>query len=168
MNRMQLSEHIESYIFIIRKQKVMLSNHLAPLYEVEPKVLMQSVKRNIKRFPEDFMFQLTAEETKNLKSQIVTSSWGGIRRATPYAFTQEGVAMLSGVLKSQRAIEVNITIMRAFVRMRSILSMHKELEEKLAELSKSTDTRFQAISELFQKYLKPVANKKPKIGFRTQ
>ena len=91
-------EMIERRIFLIRDHKVMLSAHLAELYQVEPRVLVQAVKRNIERFPEDFMFQLTRTEFDNLKSQFVTSSWGGLRRATPYAFTQEGVAMLSSVL----------------------------------------------------------------------
>jgi len=109
---------IESRIFLIRGQKVMLSMDLAGLYEVAPKVLMQSAKRNADRFPPDFMFQLTLQEFTDLKSQIVTSSRGGIRRAMPYAFTEQGVAMLSGILNSPRAIRVNIEIMRAFVRIR--------------------------------------------------
>ena len=94
-------ERIESSILFIRRQKVMLSTHLAVLYEVEPRVLVQAVKRNIERFPDDFMFQLTDEEFKNLKSQFVISSWGGLRRANPYAFTEQGVAMLSSVLNSE-------------------------------------------------------------------
>jgi len=105
---------IEGKIFLIRGHKVMLSTDLAQLYGVEPRVLVQAVKRNIDRFPEDFMFQLTDEEFLNLKSQIVTSSWGGLRRATPYAFTENGVAMLSSVLNSKRAIHANIQIMRTF------------------------------------------------------
>jgi hypothetical protein len=108
-------ERIERRIFLIRGHKVMLSNDLAELYEVEPRILVQAVKRNIDRFPEDFMFQLSQEEFSILKSQIVISSWGGLRRATPYAFTEQGVAMLSSVLRSKRAIQVNIEIMRAFV-----------------------------------------------------
>ena len=97
-----LIEQVENRIFIIRGHKVMLSTHLAELYGVEPKVLIQAVKRNIERFPQDFMFQLKDEEFKNLKSQFVTSSWGGLRRAIPYAFTEQGVAMLSSVLRSRR------------------------------------------------------------------
>ena len=96
---------IEKNIFLIRGHRVMLSTHLAELYGVEAKVLVQAVKRNIDRFPEDFMFQLNELEFKNLKSQIVTSSWGGIRRANPYAFTEQGVAMLSSILRSERAIQ---------------------------------------------------------------
>ena len=99
-----LPEVIENRIFLIRDQKVMLSNHLAELYQVEPRVLVQAVKRNQERFPSDFMFQLTRREWDDLKSQIVISSWGGSRRATPYAFTEQGIAMLSGVLRSKRAI----------------------------------------------------------------
>jgi hypothetical protein len=99
-------------IYLIRSQRVMLSSSLAELYGVEPRVLMQAVKRNIERFPQDFMFQLSIEEFQNLKSQFVISSWGGLRRARPYAFTEQGVAMLSTVLNSKRAIQVNITIMR--------------------------------------------------------
>lgn len=104
-------DQIESIIFFMRGQKVMLSPHLAELYEIEPRVLVQAVKRNIKRFPGDFMFQLTDDEFQNLKSQIVISSWGGSRRANPYAFTEQGVAMLSSVLRSKRAVQVNIQIM---------------------------------------------------------
>ena len=100
---------------------VMLSTHLAELYHVEPRALVQAVKRNADRFPEDFMFQLSAEETENLKSQFVISSWGGARRATPYAFTEQGVAMLSSVLKSKRASAVNIAIVRPLVRLRQLL-----------------------------------------------
>ena len=112
------SERIEQRIYLLREQRVMLSPHLAELYGVAPKVLVQQVKRNIERFPKDFMFQLTRAEFENLKSQIVTSSWGGVRRATPYAFTEQGVAMRSSVLRSERAVQVNIEIMRTFVRLR--------------------------------------------------
>ena len=115
-------EMIEKKILLIRGQKVMLSMHLAELYGVEPRVLVQAVKRSIARFPEDFMFQLSKGEFDNLKSQTVTSSWGGLRRATPYAFTEQGVAMLSSVLNGERAINVNIEIMRAFVKLRQMLA----------------------------------------------
>jgi hypothetical protein len=109
---------IESRIFLLRGQKVMLSAHWAELYQVEPRALVQAVKRNTERFPSDFMFRLSAQEFANLKSQLVISSWGGIRRAAPYAFTEQGVAMLSSILRSDRAIHVNIEIMRAFVQLR--------------------------------------------------
>ncbi len=102
-----LPERVEKDIFLIRGQRVILSTRLAELYEVEPRLLIQAVKRNIDRFPPDFMFQLSKDEFANLKSQIVTSSWGGLRRATPYAFTEQGVAMLSSVLRSKRAVQVN-------------------------------------------------------------
>jgi hypothetical protein len=108
-------ERIESKILLLRGEKVLLSTHLAELYEVEPRTLVQAVKRNLDRFPSDFMFQLSANEFRDLKSQIVTSSWGGLRRAAPYAFTEQCVAMLSSVLKGKRAIQVNVAITRAFV-----------------------------------------------------
>ena len=144
------AERIESRIYLLRGHKVMLSPDLAELYEVEPRALVQAVKRNIERFPADFMFQLSQEEFDNLKSQIVISSWGGVRRATPYAFTEQGVAMLSSVLRSKRAVLVNVEIMRAFVRLRQILVAHVELARKLA-----------AIREL----MTPPAGKKRPIGF---
>ncbi len=128
------SEQIENRIYSLRGQKVMFSTHLAELYEVEPRALVQAVKRNIERFPQDFMFQLSKAEFKNLKSQIMTSSWGGLRRAALYAFTEQGVAMLSSVLNSKRAVQVNIEIMRAFVRLRQIMSTHKYLARKLEAL----------------------------------
>src|SRR2546422_7883780 len=103
-------ERIETWIYLVRGQRVMLSTHLSELYGVEPRVLVQAVKRNLERFPEDFIWQLSAEEFANLKSQIVTSSWGGLRRAAPYAFTEQGVAMLSSVLRSKRPVQVNIEI----------------------------------------------------------
>ena len=159
-------EFIESRIFIVRGQRVMLSTHLAELYEVEPRALVQAVKRNIERFPDDFMFQLSPEEFANLKSQIVTSSWGGARRATPYAFTEQGVAMLSSVLRSERAIHVNIEIMRAFVRLRQMLASNAELACKLAVLEKKYDLRFKAVFEAIRELMEPVeAKKKRPIGF---
>jgi len=163
------AERIESHIFFLRGHKIMLSTDLAELYGVEPRVLVQSVKRNIDRFPADFMFQLSKPEFANLKSQIVTSRWGGLRRANPYAFTEQGVAMLSGILKSKRAIQVNIAIMRAFVKLRQILSTHKELVYKLNELERKTERHdheikaiFDAIRQLMTEETKP----KPRIGFR--
>ncbi|MEW6058057.1 MAG: ORF6N domain-containing protein [Bdellovibrionota bacterium] len=159
---------IEQHIYLIRGHKVMLSTDLAALYAVEPRALVQAVKRNLDRFPDDFMFQLSKREFENLKSQIVTSSWGGLRRATPYAFTQEGVAMLSSVLRSKQAIQVNIAIMRAFVRLRSILAAHKELARKIEALERETKTNFKAVFELINKYLKPQSLPKSSIGFRTE
>src|SRR4030066_1967240 len=124
-------EVIEKRIYFLRSQNVMLIIDLAELYQVEARVLIQAVKRNLDRFPKDFMFQLTSNEFTNLKSQIVISSWGGLRRSTPYAFTEQGVAMLSSVLHSRRAIQVNIEIMRAFVRLRRILASLANLARKL-------------------------------------
>ena len=135
MNDLIPSERIEKRILLLRGQKVMLSTNLAELYEVEPRVLVQAVKRNSERFPEDFMFQLNLQEVRNLKSQIVISSWGG-KRSLPYAFTEQGVAMLSSVLNSKRAVQVNIEIMRAFVRLRALIASNKELAKRLDELEK--------------------------------
>ena len=160
------SERIERLILLIRGQKVMLSTHLAELYQVEPRVLVQAVKRNIARFPQDFMFQLTEEEFSNLKSQIVISSWGGLRRAAPYAFTEQGVAMLSSVLRSKRAIQVNIEIMRAFVRLRRILASHAELARKLDALEKKYDAQFKIVFDAIRQLMAPPEPKRRPIGFR--
>jgi hypothetical protein len=158
-------ERIERSILLIRGQKVMLSTDLAELYQVEPRVLVQAVKRNIARFPEDFMFQLTEEEYSNLKSQIVISSWGGLRRARPYAFTEQGVAMLSSVLRSKRAIQVNIEIMRAFVRLRRMLASHADLARKLDALEKKYDAQFKVVFDAIRELMKPPESKKRPIGF---
>jgi hypothetical protein len=156
-------------VFVVRGHKVMVSTDLAELYEVEPRVLVQAVKRNIERFPEDFMFQLTKVEADSMKSQNVISSWGGARRATPYAFTEQGVAMLSSVLKSERAVQVNIAIMRAFVQMREAASTHKNILKKIDDLERvavSHDSKiemiFEAIKELSAEAKKP----RRKIGFK--
>jgi|HubBroStandDraft_6_1064221.scaffolds.fasta_scaffold589788_1 hypothetical protein len=132
-----LTASIETRIFMIRGQKVIVDSDLADLYRVPTKVFNQGVKRNLERFPKDFMFRLTGKEIEILRSQIVTSSWGG-RRSLPYAFTEQGVAMLSSVLNSQRAVQVNIAIMRAFVKFREILTTHRELAEKIEDWKKST------------------------------
>jgi len=147
----------------------MLSTHLAELYGVEVRVLVQAVKRNIDRFPEDFMFQLNELEFKNLKSQIVTSSWGGVRRANPYAFTEQGVAMISSILRSKRAIQMNIAIMRIFVKLRHIFSTHKELAYKLNQLEgkiENHDAEIRAIFEAIQQLISVPDEPKRKIGFR--
>ena len=140
-----LALQAEQHILLIRKQRVMLSHDLARLYGVETKVLNQAVKRNEDRFPDDFMFQLSPREAEALKSQFVTSSWGGARRALPYAFTEQGVAMLSSVLRSPRAIQVNIAIMRAFVRLRELLLTNADLARKLADLERKYDSQFKAV-----------------------
>ena len=158
-------EQIESKMFLIRGQKVMLSMHLAELYEVETRALVQAVKRNIERFPEDFMFQLNPEEFAILKSQIVTSSWGGVRTA-PYAFSEQGVSMLSSVLRSDRAIQVNIEIMRTFVRLRQMLASNVELSRKLAALEKKYDLQFKAVFDAIRDLMTPLEpRKKRPIGF---
>lgn len=158
-------ERIESHILLIRGHKVMLDADLAALYEVETKVLTQAVKRNIGRFPADFMFQLTKQEFNNLRSQFVTSSWGG-RRYPPYAFTEQGVAMLSSVLNSERAVRVNIEIMRAFVRLRQMLTSNVDLARKLAVLEKKYDAQFRVVFDAIRELMVPPEPKKKRpIGF---
>ena len=159
-------ERIESRILLLRGHKVMLSTDLAELYGVEPRVLVQAVKRNIERFPEDFMFQLNEEEFSDLKSQFVTSSWGGIRRAAPYAFTEQGVAMLSSVLRSKRAVQVNVEIMRAFVRLRRMLATHDDLARKLDALDKKYDAQFKAVFDAIRQLMAPPEPKRRQIGFQ--
>ena len=167
------SECIEQSILLIREQKVMLDRDLAKLYGVQTEVLVQAVKRNPKRFPKDFFFQLHAREFKNWRSQIVISNFSdkmGLRRA-PYAFTEQGVVMLSSVLRSDRAIEVNIAIMRAFVKLREMVLSHKELAQKLAELEQKYDGQFKAVFEVIHELIKPPAAEpepKERIGFRLE
>ena len=158
-------EKIEKLIFLVRGQKIMLSTHLAELYGVESRVLVQAVKRNIERFPEDFMFQLSDGEFENLKSQFVISSWGGMRRAKPYAFTEQGVAMLSSVLRSKRAVLVNIEIMRSFVKLREMLATHKDLDRKLTKLERKYDDQFKVVFEVIRQLMAPPDKKVKKIGF---
>jgi hypothetical protein len=137
-------EQIEYCILFIRKQKIILDYHLTQLYGVSTKVLIQAVKRNIERFPKDFMFQLSQEEFEILRSQFVTSSWGG-RRYPPYAFTEQGVAMLSSVLRSKQAIQANIKIMRTFVRIRKVLETDHKIRQKILELEEKYDKQFNAV-----------------------
>jgi hypothetical protein len=159
-------ERIEKSILLIRKQKVMLDADLAELYGVETRVLVQAVKRNHERFPEDFMFQLSHEEFSILRSQSMTSSdWGG-RRYPPYAFTEQGVAMLSSILRSQRAIQVNIEIMRAFIRLRQMLASHADLARKLNALEKKYDAQFKEVFEAIRQLMAPPEPKRRPIGFR--
>lgn len=163
---------IEQSILWVRGQKVMLSPDLAVLYGVEVRALVQAVKRNVGRFPGDFMFQLTADELANLKSQNVISSvsdWGGARRAAPYAFTEQGVAMLSSVLRSPRAVAVNIEIMRAFVRLRRLLATHADLARKLDTLERKYDTQFKAVFDAIRQLMAPPSDPpRPPIGFQTE
>ena len=181
---------IQNLIYEIRGQKVMLDSDLAKLYQVETKVLNQAVKRNLKRFPPDFMFQLDSKEFTDLKSQIVTSSWGGTRKL-PYAFTEQGVAMLSGLLHSDIAIEANIAIMRAFVQIREYLLATSSLSAELKELSakgdllqlqqeenlgavndlsedvrQEIDNLYLAIAELSSRLEEKKNEPRPKIGFQ--
>ena len=163
-------EIIEQKIFVIRGHKIILSPHLAKLYGVEPRALIQAVKRNKERFPLDFMFQLSDKEFRNLKSQFVISSWGGFRRAKPYAFTEQGVVILSSVLRSKRAVQVNIVIMRAFVKLREILSTHKELAHKLSELERKVekhDIEIRSIFEAIRQLISPLEKPRGKIGFHS-
>jgi hypothetical protein len=141
-------EKINEMIYVLRGQKVMLDSDLAKLYGVETKVLNQAVKRNLKRFPGDFMLRLSPEEYSNLKSQFVTSSesWGG-KRKQPLVFTENGVAMLSGILNSDRAIEVNIAIMRIFTRLRSFMLLEKNLINKIDQLESNTTAVFKVVFE---------------------
>lgn len=158
-------ESIESRIFLIRGHKLMLDADLAALYGVETKVLIQAVKRNIGRFPDDFMIQLTKQEVTDLRSQLVTSSWGG-RRYPPYAFTEQGVAMLASVLNSDRAVHVNIEIMRAFVRLRQMLASNADLSRKLATLEKKYDAQFKIVFDAIRELMTPPDPKKKRpIGF---
>ncbi|MBP1721047.1 MAG: hypothetical protein H6Q50_559 [Deltaproteobacteria bacterium] len=157
-------EQINQSILMIRGHKVILDSVLAGMYGVETKVLLQAVKRNQNRFPSDFMFQLSKKEFEILRSQIVTSSWGG-RRYPPYAFTEQGVAMLSSVLRSPRAIQVNIEIMRAFVRLRRMLSAHRDLARKLDELEKKYDEQFAVVFEAIRQLMTPPSREIRKIGF---
>jgi len=159
-------ERIEGLILLIRGQKVMLDADLAALYGVETKALTRAMKRNSSRFPSDFMFQLAKEEFDDLRRQSGTSSsWGG-RRYPPYAFTEQGVAMLSSVLHSQRAVQVNIQIIRTFVKLRRILATHEELARKLAALERKYDHQFKVVFDAIRELMTPPEpNKRRRIGF---
>ena len=163
------AERIEKAILLLRGQKVMLDRDLAELYGVSTKVLNQAVKRNLKRFPEDFIFQLSKAEFKEWRSQIVTSipeARMGLRRH-PYAFNEQGVAMLSSVLHSKRAIDVNIAIMRAFVRLRELLATHKDLARKLEELEQKYDAQFRTVFEAIRQLMAPPPEpQRGHFGFR--
>lgn len=160
---------IEREILVLRRHRVLLDEQLAPLYGVAVKVLNQAVKRNRERFPEDFMFQLTAEETALLRSQTVTldagRSRGAHRKYRPYAFTEQGVAMLSSVLRSARAVQVNIEIMRAFVRLRRMLQENADLARKLAALEKKYDAQFKVVFDAIRELMEPPVQASRPIGF---
>jgi hypothetical protein len=159
-------DYVERVILVVRGHRVILDADLAAMYGVAPKVLNRAVKRNLERFPEDFMFQLSRRESDHLRSQTVTSrSWGG-RRYLPHAFTEQGVAMLSSVLRSARAVQVNIEIMRAFVRLRQILQSNAELAKKLDALEKKYDAQFSVVFEAIRELMEPQPDAKNPIGFR--
>ncbi len=159
-------ERILGAILLIRDQKVMLDSMLAELYGVETRVLVQAVKRNLDRFPDDFMFQLTSEEFADLRSQNVRSSrWGG-RRTRPYAFTEQGVAMLSSVLRSRRAVQVNVEIMRAFVRLREMIAGQANLVRRLNELERRYDQQFRAVFDAIRALISEETKPPRRIGFR--
>ncbi len=167
-------ERIVDKIFLIRGKKVMLDSDLAQLYGVETKVLNQAVKRNAERFPEDFMFQVLDREMENLRSQFVTSRekeasdkdiYHGGRRYNSYVFTEQGVAMLSSVLKSKKAIEVNIFIVRSFVQLREAFATHRELAEKIGKMERKYDRQFKLIFDVMQNILDDGKSPKPVIGF---
>lgn len=159
-------EEIVTRIYFLRGEKVILDRDLAVLYKVEIRVLNQAVRRNLKRFPNDFMFQLTPEEFNNLKSHFVISSsgWGGIRKM-PLAFTEQGVAMLSGLLNSDRAIKVNIEIMRAFVQLRKLIYSNKVLAKKIEELESKYDNQFKIVFEAIRALIKDDEKPKRRIGY---
>jgi hypothetical protein len=156
-------EVIEKKIFLIRGQKVMLDKDLADLYAVETRVLNQAVQRNIKRFPEDFMFSLTREEIMRISQIVISSDIKYSKRVR--VFTEQGVAMLSGILNSNRAIEANIQIMRAFVKLREMIASNKDLSRRLDDLEKKYDSQFKVVFEAIRQLMTPPVSKKRKIGF---
>jgi hypothetical protein len=160
-----IAERIRQTIFLIRGQKVILDVHLADLYEVETRALIQAVTRNRTRFPRDFMFRLTKREFASLRSQIVISNIRGGRRSAPYAFTEHGVAMLSSVLRSNRAISVNIEIVRAFVHLRQIISEHADLAKRIDELEELYDGKSQIVFDAIRGLIQQPAKEKKRIGY---
>ena len=161
------AERIERMILVLRDHRVMLDSDLAEIYGVSTKRLNEQVKRNIERFPEDFMFQLTKEEFDNLRSQFATSkSWGG-RRYPPHAFMEHGAVMLANVLNSETAIHASIQVVRVFVRLREMLVSNKELSKRLDELEKKYDSQFKAVFDAIRELMAPPEPKQRRIGFRT-
>lgn len=165
MRALVAMEVIEQKILLIRGEKVMLSPHLAELYGVETRTLNQAVKRNNERFPEDFMFQLTADEAEWLVSQNVIPQRKHFGGSLPYAFTEQGVAMLSSVLNSKRAVEVNIMVIRTFVKLRKMIATHKDLSRKLMELEKKYDGQFKVVFNALRQLMVDSEPKEKKIGF---
>jgi DNA-binding PadR family transcriptional regulator len=160
-----IPDQLAPLVIRFRRENVILDSAIAELYGVKTKVLNQAVKRNIDRFPADFMYELTEEELENLRSQFVTSSSHGGRRTRPYAFTEQGVAMLSSVLRSQRAVEVNIAIMRTFVQLRSLMQSNKLLAEKIEKLEEKYDQNFQIVFDAIKQLI--IADNQPtkELGF---
>lgn len=167
MEMLSLSElEISSRICWLRGQKVLLDFDIASLYGIETKMLKRQVKRNLARFPADFMFELTPEEWENLRCQNGTSSWGGIRYA-PFAFTEQGVAMVSSVISNERAIEVNIAIMRFFVQMRQLLAGQADLWQKIEQLENHYDPQFSTVFSAIRQLMQPEIPERKPIGYRT-
>lgn len=162
------AERIEKAIVVVREQKVMLDRDLAELYGVTTGNLNKAVKRNLDRFPPDFMFQLKQEEYESLRFQFGILKKGQHSKYLPYAFTEQGVAMLSSVLRSKRAVHVNIEIMRAFVRLRQFLSAHKELKQKLEEMEMKYDEQFQVVFEAIRQLMTPPDPPRKRIGFEAK
>jgi phage regulator Rha-like protein len=158
-------ELIASKIVLVRGEKVLIDHDLAEMYDVETKQLKRAVRRNINRFPEDFMFQLTKEEYRSLRSQFGTLKRGTHSKYSPMAFTEQGVAMLSSVLNSDRAIEVNIAIMRAFVKLREMMATHKDLKRKIESMEKKYDEQFRIVFEAIKQLLAEEDKPKKKIGY---
>jgi hypothetical protein len=164
MNDLIPIENITGLIYLIRGQRVMLDRDIAELYGVETKRLKEQVKRNIERFPEDFMFELSTREYENLRSHFATSSWGGTRYI-PMAFTEHGILMISSVLKNDKAVQVNIQIMRAFMKMRQMIFDNAELRKQIDELRADTDGKFRIVFETLDQLLFIENKPKKKIGF---
>ncbi|MEQ1887352.1 MAG: ORF6N domain-containing protein [Bryobacteraceae bacterium] len=162
-------EMIERRIYLIRGTKVMLDSDLADLYQVETKALNRAVRRNVVRFPEDFMFQLSEEEAESLRCQIGTSNGRGGRRYLPYVFTEHGVVMLSSVLSSERAVQMNVLIVRAFVKLREMLGTHKDLANKIAAIERQQHEHGRQLAGVYtmvRRLMEPPRRKKRQIGFR--
>lgn len=160
-------DNIANYIYILRGEKVMLDLDLALLYNVETRVLKQAVRRNIKRFPEDFMFELSMDEYRVLRSQFVTLKRGQHSKYPPFAFTEQGIAMLSGILNSDRAIQVNIAIMRTFVQVRTLMETNKELADKIAKLELKYDENFNIVFNALKQLINEKNEPIKKIGFKS-
>ena len=168
MTDIVLIERVASKIYTIRDTRVMLDRDLAELYGVETRALKQAVRRNIKRFPEDFMFELTEDENQSLRSQNVILKRGQYSKYLPFAFTEQGVAMLSSVLNSERAIQVNILIMRAFNKLREMLSTHEDLRRKVEAMEKKYDRQFKVVFDAIKQLIDIESKPKRKIGFEVK